>query len=117
ELMRQVNDKMFMELTSVYGMTETSPGMTQTRVNDPFNVRCTTVGREYEFTEVKVFDPDTGKECPTGVPGEICCRGYNVMKGYYKNAEATTQVIDANGFMHSGDLGIKDEQGNYRITG
>ena len=117
ELMRQVNDKMFMELTSVYGMTETSPGMTQTRVDDPFDVRCTTVGREYEFTEVRVLNPETGEECPVGVPGEMCCRGYNVMKGYYKNPEATAQVIDANGYMHSGDLGVKDENGNYRITG
>ena len=117
ELMRQVNEKMFMELTSVYGMTETSPGMTQTRVDDPFDVRCTTVGRAYEFTEVKVLNPETGEECPVDVQGEICCRGYNVMKGYYKNPEATAQVIDANGFMHSGDLGVKDEHGNYRITG
>jgi fatty-acyl-CoA synthase len=117
ELMRQVNEKMFMDLTSVYGMTETSPGMTQTRVDDPFEVRCTTVGREYEFTEVKVLDPETGEECPVDVPGEICCRGYNVMKGYYKNPEATAQVIDANGFMHSGDLGVRDKNGNYRITG
>ena len=117
ELMRQVNEKMFMDITSVYGMTETSPGMTQTRVDDTFEVRCTTVGREYEFTEVKVLDPETGLECPVGVQGEICCRGYNVMKGYYKNPEATAQVIDKNGFMHSGDLGIKDENGNYRITG
>ena len=117
ELMRQVNEQMFMNLTSVYGMTETSPGMTQTRVDDPFDVRCTTVGREYEFTEVKVLNPETGEECPVNVPGEICCRGYNVMKGYYKNPEATAQVIDTNGFMHSGDLGVKDEHGNYRITG
>ncbi|WP_076930709.1 AMP-binding protein [Proteiniphilum saccharofermentans] len=117
ELMRQVNEKMFMDLTSVYGMTETSPGMTQSRVDDPFDVRCTTVGSDYEFTEVKVLDPETGKECPVGVQGEMCCRGYNVMKGYYKNPEATAQVIDASGFMHSGDLGIKDGNGNYRITG
>ena len=117
ELMRQVNEKMFMDLTSVYGMTETSPGMTQSRVDDPFDVRCTTVGSDYEFTEVKVLDPETGKECSVGVQGEMCCRGYNVMKGYYKNPEATAQVIDASGFMHSGDLGIKDGNGNYRITG
>lgn len=116
-LMREVNEKMFMDLTSVYGMTETSPGMTQSRVNDPFEVRLTTVGSEYEFTEVIVLNPETGEECPVGVEGEICCRGYNVMKGYYKNPEATAQVIDANGFMHSGDLGVKDENGNYRITG
>ncbi len=117
ELMRQVNEKMYMDVTSVYGMTETSPGMTQTRVDDSFEVRCTTVGREYEFTEVKVLSPETGEECAVGVQGEICCRGYNVMKGYYKNPDATAQVIDSNGFMHSGDLGVKDENGNYRITG
>ncbi len=117
ELMRQVNEQMFMDLTSVYGMTETSPGMTQSRVDDPFEVRLATVGSDYEFTEVKVLDPETGKECPVGVAGEMCCRGYNVMKGYYKNPEATAQVIDDNGFMHSGDLGVKDAQGNYRITG
>ncbi len=117
ELMRQVNEKMYMNLTSVYGMTETSPGMTQSRVDDPFDVRCTTVGSNYEFTEVKVLDPVTGKECKVGEEGEVCCRGYNVMKGYYNNPEATAQVIDNNGFMHSGDLGVKDENGNYRITG
>ena len=117
ELMKEVNDKMYMSLTSVYGMTETSPGMTQSRVDDPFHVRCTTVGREYEFTEVKILDPATGDECPDGVVGEVCCRGYNVMKGYYKNPKASEEVIDKNGFMHSGDLGVRDENGNYRITG
>ena len=108
---------MFMKVTSVYGLTEASPGMTQTRVDDPFEVRCTTVGRDYEFTEVKVIDPETGEECPVGVQGEMCNRGYNTMKGYYKNPEATAEVIDENGFLHSGDLGVKDENGNYRITG
>lgn len=117
ELMRQVQEKMFMRITSVYGLTETSPGMTQTRVDDSFEVRCNTVGSDYEFTEVKVIDPETGKECPVGVQGEMCCKGYNVMKGYYNNPEATTEVLDPNGFLHSGDLGIKDEDGNYRITG
>jgi fatty-acyl-CoA synthase len=117
ELMKEVNEKMYMNLTSVYGMTETSPGMTQSHIDDSFEVRCTTVGRDYEFTEVKVLNPENGEECPVGVEGEMCCRGYNVMKGYYKNSEATAQVIDANGFMHSGDLGVKDENGNYRITG
>lgn len=117
ELMKQVNEKMFMDITSVYGLTETSPGMTQTRVDDSFEVRCTTVGRAYEFTDVKVLDPATGEECPVGVEGEMCCSGYNVMKGYYKNPNATSQVIDANGYLHSGDLGVKDENGNYRITG
>lgn len=117
ELMRQVSEKMFMTITSVYGLTETSPGMTQTRIEDTFETRCTTVGSDFEFVEVAVIDPVTGEECPVGVQGEMCCRGYNVMKGYYKNPEATAQVIDKNGYLHSGDLGVKDENGNYRITG
>lgn len=117
ELMRQVSEKMYMTITSVYGLTETSPGMTQTRIEDTFETRCTTVGSDFEFVEVAVIDPVTGEECPVGVQGEMCCRGYNVMKGYYKNPEATAQVIDKNGYLHSGDLGVKDENGNYRITG
>jgi len=117
ELMRQVSDKMNMTITSVYGLTETSPGMTQTRIKDTFETRCTTVGSDYEFVEVAVIDPVTGEICPDGVQGEMCCRGYNVMKGYYKNPEATVQVLDKNGFLHSGDLGVKDTDGNYRITG
>ncbi|MDD3078529.1 MAG: AMP-binding protein [Paludibacter sp.] len=117
ELMRQVSEKMYMTITSVYGLTETSPGMTQTRFSDSFETRCTTVGSDYEFTEVAVIDPETGEICPDGVQGEMCCRGYNVMKGYYKNPEATAQVVDANGYLHSGDLGVKDPDGNYRITG
>ena len=117
ELMRSVCDKMFMTITSVYGLTETSPGMTQTRIEDSFEQRCTTVGRDYPFVEVKVLDPETGEECPVGVQGEMCCRGFNVMKGYYKNPQATAEVIDKNGFLHSGDLGVKDENGFYRITG
>jgi fatty-acyl-CoA synthase len=117
ELMKQVSEKMYMTITSVYGLTESSPGMTQTCLNDTFEQRCTTVGRDYPFVEVKVLDPETGEECPVGVQGEMCCRGFNVMKGYYKNPEATAEVIDKNGFLHSGDLGVKDEQGFYRITG
>jgi fatty-acyl-CoA synthase len=117
ELMRQVNEKMFMTITSVYGLTETSPGMTQTRIEDSFEIRCTTVGSDYEFTEVAVINPETGEICPDGVQGEMCCRGYNVMKGYYKNSQATSEVIDKNGYLHSGDLGVKDPDGNYRITG
>ena len=117
ELMRQVSDKMHMTITSVYGLTETSPGMTQTTVEDSFEKRCTTVGRDYPFVEVQVIDPETGEICPPGVQGEMCCRGFNVMKGYYKNEKATAEIIDANGFLHSGDLGVKDEDGYYRITG
>lgn len=117
ELMKQVEEKMHLKVTSVYGLTETSPGMTHTHYDDPFEVRCTTVGRDYDHVEVKVLDPETGEECPVGVQGEMCCRGFNVMKGYYNNPEATAEVIDKNGFAHSGDLGVKDENGNYRITG
>ena len=117
ELMKQVSEKMYMTITSVYGLTESSPGMTQTCLNDSFEQRCTTVGRDYPFVEVKVLDPETGEECPVGVQGEMCCKGFNVMKGYYKNPQATAEVIDKNGFLHSGDLGVKDENGFYRITG
>jgi fatty-acyl-CoA synthase len=117
ELMRKVSEKMYLQITSVYGLTETSPGMTQTRIEDSFEVRCTTVGRPYEFTEVAIIDSETGEHLPDGVQGEVCCRGYNVMKGYYKNSEATAEVIDKDGFLHSGDLGVRDVNGNYTITG
>lgn len=118
ELMRAVTDKMHItHITSVYGLTESSPGMTHSVLDDPFEARCITVGKEYPFTEVAVIDPDTGEECPVGVQGEMCCRGYLVMKGYYKNPQATAEVIDRKGWLHSGDLGIKDEKGYYRITG
>ena len=117
ELMRKVEEKMYLHVTSVYGLTESSPGMSQTRIDDPDEVRYTTVGRDYEFVDVKVLDPETNKEVPVGTQGEMCCKGFNVMKGYYKNPTATAEVIDENGYLHSGDLGIMDENGNYRITG
>lgn len=117
ELMRQVEEKMFMRVTSVYGLTETSPGMTHSRIDDPAEERYNTVGRDFEFTEVRVIDPETGEECPVGVQGEMCNRGYNNMKGYYNNPAATAEIIDKDGFLHSGDLGVKDENGFYRITG
>ena len=117
ELMKNVEEKMYMKVTSVYGLTEAAPGMTHTRMDQSFEERCTTVGYEFEHTQVAVLDPETGEECPAGVQGELCNRGYNTMKGYYKNPQATAEAIDANGWLHSGDLGIKDENGNYRITG
>jgi fatty-acyl-CoA synthase len=118
ELMRRVTDKLHItHITSVYGLTESSPGMTHSVLEDPFEARCTTVGKDYPETEVKVMNPDTGEECAVGEQGEMCCRGYLVMKGYYKNPQATAIVIDKNGWLHSGDLGIKDENGYYRITG
>ncbi|MDR3340639.1 MAG: AMP-binding protein [Candidatus Symbiothrix sp.] len=118
ELMRKVTDKLHITyITSVYGLTESSPGMTHSVIEDAFEARCTTVGKEYPFSDVKVLNPDTNEECPPGVQGELCCKGYLVMKGYYKNPQATTEVIDKNGYLHSGDLGIKDENGYYRVTG
>lgn len=118
ELMKTVMDKMYMkEITSVYGLTETSPGMTQSRWNDSVQVRAETVGHELPDIEVKVLNPETNEECKIGEQGEMCCRGYNIMKGYYKMPEATAEIIDSNGFLHSGDLGVKDPDGNFRITG
>lgn len=118
ELMRQVTEKLHVtHITSVYGLTESSPGMTHSTTEDPFEVRCTTVGREYPYTEVKILNPDTGEECAIEEQGEVCCRGYLVMKGYYKNTDATNEVIDKDGWLHSGDLGVKDKNGYYRITG
>lgn len=118
ETMRAVIDKMYMkDITIVYGLTESSPGMTQSFANDPIEMKVATVGREFPMVEVMVADPETGDELPVGQQGEMCCRGYNVMKGYYKNPEATAKIIDKNGWLHSGDLGVKDEDGNYRITG
>lgn len=118
ELMRQVTERLHVtHITSVYGLTESSPGMTHSTTEDPFEVRCTTVGREYPYTEVKIVNPDTGEECAIEEQGEVCCRGYLVMKGYYKNADATNEVIDKDGWLHSGDLGVKDKNGYYRITG
>lgn len=117
ELMRKVQEKMHLRVTSVYGLTESSPGMTQTRIDDPEGVRYTTVGRNYEYVDVKVLDPETNKEVPVGTQGEMCCKGFIIMKGYYKNPKATAEIIDENGYLHSGDLGIMDENGNFRITG
>ncbi|GHT44066.1 AMP-binding protein [Bacteroidia bacterium] len=118
EVLRAVTDRMHITyITSVYGLTESSPGMTHSTLAESFEERCTTVGKEYPFTEVKILNPDTGEACAEGEQGEICCRGYLVMKGYYNKPEETAEVIDADGWLHSGDLGIKDANGNYRITG
>ncbi|AHW59407.1 fatty-acyl-CoA synthase [Draconibacterium orientale] len=118
ETMRQVMDKMNMkDIIIVYGLTESSPGMTATRTHNSVEVRATTVGFEYPNVEVKIVDPETGEECKPGEQGEICCRGYNVMKGYYNNPDETAKVIDKEGWLHSGDLAIKTEEGFYKITG
>ncbi len=118
ETMNQVMEKMnCRDLIIVYGLTESSPGMTATRTTDRPEIRATTVGTNFPGVEVKVVDPETGKECAPEVQGEICCRGYNVMKGYYNNPEATANAIDKEGWLHSGDLAVKTTEGFYRITG
>jgi fatty-acyl-CoA synthase len=118
ETMRQVIDQMHMkEITICYGLTESSPVMTQTRYDDTLEVKVETVGRALPGVEVTIRDPETNEECPVGVHGEFCCRGYNSMKGYYKMPEETAKCIDPEGWLHSGDLGVKDEAGNFRVTG
>jgi fatty-acyl-CoA synthase len=118
QTMRQVTEKMYMkQITSVYGLTESSPGMTQSDVDDPYHYRVESVGKAFPHVEVKVLDPETNEEVERGKQGEVCCRGYNAMKGYYKNPEATAKCIDENGWLHSGDLGVMDENGFVVITG
>lgn len=118
KVMQLVTDKMGMEeITIVFGQTEASPGCTQTFADDPIDVRVNTVGTPLPGIECKIVNPDTGEDAPDGVQGEFCARGYNIMKGYYKMEEATRAVIDEDGWLHTGDLGIRDEDGNFRITG
>jgi fatty-acyl-CoA synthase len=118
QVMRQVMERMNMrEITICYGLTESSPVMTQTRVEDDIRRKTETVGRAMPEVEVRVVDPQTNQPVPSGVQGEVCCRGYNVMKGYYKNEKATSEAIDAEGWLHSGDLGVMDEDGYLSITG
>ena len=118
ETMKQVIDKMHAsEITIAYGLTEASPVFTQTSVDDDLVHKCETVGTKHPEVEVRVVDPDTGEDCAPGVPGELLCRGYNIMKGYYNMPEATANAIDKEGWLHSGDLGTVDEDGYYRITG
>lgn len=118
ETMNQVMTRMHAkDIIIVYGLTETSPGMTATRTHNSPEVRATTVGFELPNVEVTIFNPENRQECAPGEQGEICCRGYNVMKGYYKNEEATRKTIDKDGWLHSGDLAVKTENGFYRITG
>jgi fatty-acyl-CoA synthase len=118
EVMKQVVSTLgASEMTIVYGQTESSPGITQTRPDDSLELRVTTVGRALPNVEVKIVDPASGEEVPRGQQGELCTRGYHVMKGYYKNPEATAEVIDADGWLHTGDLATMDENGYCKITG
>ncbi len=112
-----VNDMNMKEITSVYGLTEGSPGFTQTSVDDPLELRVETVGRKLPNCEIKVVDPETGETVGPGEVGEICSRGYNVMKGYYKMPDKTAEAIDEDGWLHSGDLVTYDENGYYTVVG
>ena len=120
DLMKQATqpDVMNMkEIVSVYGQTEASPGCTMSSYYDSLEVRTETVGSAFANVECKIVDPETGEDCPNGVNGEFVARGYNIMKGYYKMPKATAEAIDENGWLHTGDLACKDDDGNYRITG
>jgi fatty-acyl-CoA synthase len=118
ETMRQVMTRMHCEqITIAYGLTESSPVMTQTSTNDSIQRRTETVGTALPEVEVRIVHPETHQALPVNSPGEICCRGYLIMKGYYKQPEETALAIDADGWLHSGDLGTVDEAGYYRVTG
>ncbi|KHJ73368.1 MULTISPECIES: AMP-binding protein [Rhodococcus] len=118
EVMKQVIDRMGMSEVSIcYGMTETSPVSTQTRSDDSIERRVSTVGRVGPHLEVKVVDPVTGLTVPRGEPGELCTRGYSVMLGYWDQPDKTAEAIDAARWMHTGDIGVMDEDGYVSVTG
>jgi fatty-acyl-CoA synthase len=118
EVMRKVIERMHMPGVSIcYGMTETSPVSAQTRTDDPLERRVGTVGRVGPHLEVKVVDPAAGQTVPRGVAGELCTRGYSVMAGYWNDPDRTAEVVDADGWMHTGDLAVMDECGYVQITG
>src|SRR5438270_3928418 len=118
EVMRKVQSQMHMpEVTICYGMTETAPVSTQSSTDDPLDKRVSTVGRIHPHVEIKIVDPQTGQILPRGQAGELCTRGYSVMLGYWNNAEATSQAIDAARWMHTGDLATMDDEGYVNIVG
>ncbi|OQA49427.1 MAG: Long-chain-fatty-acid--CoA ligase [Firmicutes bacterium ADurb.Bin300] len=117
-VMQSVVEKMNMkEITIVYGQTESSPGCTMSKFDDSLEVRVTTVGSPLPEIECRVINPETGEEVPDGVNGEFVARGYNIMRGYYKMPKATQVAIDEAGWLHTGDLAISTEDGNFKITG
>ena len=118
EVMRKVIERMHMsEVTIAYGMTETSPVSTQTGSGDDLEHRTTTVGRVHPHIEVKIVDPTSGACVARGESGELCTRGYSVMKGYWNDPEQTAGAIDAAGWMHTGDLATMDKDGYVNIVG
>ncbi len=117
EVMKRVQNEMHMpEVTICYGMTETSPVSAQTLTDDPLDKRTGTVGRVHPHIEVKIVDLE-GQIVPRGEPGELCTRGYSVMLGYWGNAEATAEAIDAARYMHTGDIATMDDEGYVNISG
>ncbi|WP_343292402.1 AMP-binding protein [Vandammella animalimorsus] len=118
EVMRRVVDQMHLsEITIAYGMTETSPVSCQSDTATPLERRVTTVGQVQPHLEIKIVDPATGETVPRGQSGEFCTRGYSVMHGYWGDEEKTREAIDAEGWMHTGDLATMDEQGYVNIVG
>jgi fatty-acyl-CoA synthase len=118
EVMRRVvGDMGAREMTIAYGLTEASPVITQTRTDDPIELRVTTVGRPLPGVEVKVVRPETGEALGDEQQGELCARGHGTMLGYYHDPEATRRMIDAEGWLHTGDLAVRQPNGYYRITG
>jgi len=118
KVMREVIEKMNMsEITIAYGQTEAAPVCTQTKSDDSIEKRVTTVGMALPFVECKIVDPETNEEVEIGAQGEFVARGYNIMKGYFNMPEATTQAIDSNGWLHTGDLATMDDEGYFKITG
>ncbi|NCA67273.1 MAG: AMP-dependent synthetase [Clostridia bacterium] len=118
KVMQDVVDKMNMnEVCIVFGQTEASPGCTMSSIHDPLEARISTVGKAMFGVECKIVDPVTGEELPDNVDGEFVARGYNIMKGYYKMPEATAAAIDADGWLHTGDLSRRTPEGYYKITG
>ena len=118
KVMQDVIDKMNMkEITIVFGQTESSPGCTQSSADDTIDVKVNTVGHALPGIECKIVDPETGEELPDNVDGEFVARGYNIMKGYYKMPAATANAIDADGWLHTGDVARRLPDGNFKITG
>jgi fatty-acyl-CoA synthase len=118
EVMKRVVTEMHAsEITIAYGMTETAPVSFLTRPSETIDRRVSTVGTVMPHTEARVIDPETGETLPVGKPGEICTRGYLVMRGYWENPDATASAVDSEGWMHTGDLGVMDGDGYLNIVG
>ena len=118
EVMKRVVNEMHMgEVTIAYGMTETSPASCQSTTDTPLEKRVSTIGKVLPHLELKVISPESGEVLPVGAVGELCTRGYSVMRGYWEDAAKTSEAIDAEGWMHSGDLATIDEDGYVNIAG